>query len=207
MGQNEFPSTAEPVILIAGDSVAFGAHLGDHEHLASQLQRLLPDYQFVAVGIPGGGPYDAFQAMEEAATRYGPRIRGLVYVNCENDFELDDPLSIAADLASWIERHQLRHRILVLNRYVYRTMPEIFRGSLSSFLEMRANSATLATAARKAGFSTIDFGAIVESYRRQHGSLLAGAALYIDQVHFSAEGTRLVAERVRTELEPQGTAD
>ena len=101
----------------------------------------------------------------------------------------------------------MQHRILVLNRYVYRTMPEIFRESVSRFLEIRANNTTLATAARGAGFSTIDFGAIVESYRRQHSSLLAGAALYVDHVHFSAEGTRLVAERVRIELEPEGTAD
>lgn len=201
------PSDAEPVILVAGDSVAFGALLGDDEHLASQLQRLVPGYQFVAVGIPGGGRADALQVMEEAATRYGPRIQGLVYVNCENDFDTDDPLSIADALASWSERHQLRHRILVLNRYVYRTMPEVFRESLSRFRQMRADSTTLETAAREAGFSTIDFGDIVEAYRRQHGSLLAGAALYIDHVHFSADGTRLVAERVRAELEPQGTVE
>ena len=155
------PRTAEPVIPIAGDSVAFGALLGDDEPLASQLSRLLPDYMFVAVGISGGGPRDTVQAMDEAATRYGSRIRSLVYVNCENDFDLVDPLGISDDLASWSERHQLRHRILVLNRYVYRTMPEMIRQSLSSFLEMRGNSTTLATAARNAGFSTINFGAIV----------------------------------------------
>jgi hypothetical protein len=50
--------------------------------------------------------------------------------------------------------------------------------------------------ARERGFEVVDTVDLVEAYRRDAGSLVAGMALYVDHGHFSREGMRRLAEAI-----------
>jgi len=195
------PSEADTTVLVAGDSVAFGQMLGDDEHLASQLQARVPGHRFVNLGIPGGSELETLAALEEAVART-PRIAALVYVHFDNDYVLDQtPATIVDRLAGFVRQHALPRVVFVAHHYVYQTMPEIFRSDAASLGEGRARTRELLARAAAAGFRVIDTTPLVEAARQEAGSLLAGAALYLDHAHLSREGTRRLAALVAPELE------
>jgi len=199
-------SHADTTVLVAGDSVAFGQMLGDDEHLASQLQVLVPRHRFVCLGIPGGSQVESLAALEEAAART-PRVAGLVYVHFDNDYVLEQtPATIVDRLAAFAERHALARVVFVAHHYVEQTLPEIFRSDPESFEAGRVRSRELLARAAAAGFRVIDTTPLVAEAREEAGSLLAGAALYLDHAHLSREGTRRLAALVAPALADDAAA-
>lgn len=195
------PSQADTAVLVAGDSVAFGQMLGDDEHLASQLQARVPGHRFVSLGIPGGSQLESLAALEEAVART-PRVAALVYVHFDNDYALDQtPATVVDRLADFAARHALPRVVFVAHHYVDQTMPEIFRSDAASFAEGRTRTQELLARAAAAGFHVIDTTPLVAAARDEAGSLLAGAALYLDHAHLSREGTRRLAALVAPALE------
>lgn len=195
------PSDADTAVLVAGDSVAFGQMLGDDEHLASQLQTRVPGHRFVNLGIPGGSQLETLAALEEAAART-PRIAALVYVHFDNDFVLGQtPESVVDRLAAFAKAHGLPRVVFVAHHYLYLSMPEIFRTDAASFEAERARARELLARATAAGFTVIDTRPLIEAAQDEAGSLLAGAALYLDHAHLSREGTRRLAALVAPALE------
>jgi len=195
------PSQADTAVLVAGDSVAFGQMLADDEHLASQLQARVPGHRFVSLGIPGGSQLESLAALEEAVART-PRVAALVYVHFDNDYVLDQtPATVVDRLADFAARHALQRVVFVAHHYVDQTMPEIFRSDAASFAEGRTRTQELLARAAAAGFHVIDTTPLVAAARDEAGSLLAGAALYLDHAHLSREGTRRLAALVAPALE------
>ncbi|HVP31204.1 MAG TPA: SGNH/GDSL hydrolase family protein [Myxococcota bacterium] len=194
------PSSAGETVLVAGDSVAFGQMLGDDEHLASQLQVRLPRLRFVNLGIPGGSEVESVAVLEEALDRT-PRVGAVVYVHFDNDYALGQtPETIVARLSELGKRHAVLRIVFVAHHYVEQTMPEIFRSEPEAYRAGRRRTRELLERATAAGFFVIDTTPIFEEARDEAGSLLAGAALYLDHAHLSREGTRRLAERVAAGL-------
>lgn len=193
-------STASNLILVLGDSVAFGAGLSDEETLSSQLQGRYPAWRWINVGVSGCNARDNLSRLDQRIKTYGSQIKGVIYVHCENDYDAgrgDDPSRIISELATRLDAAAIPIRVLIYQMFVYRTLPDLFRErpAVETRQYYRLKHEML-TEARKRGFETIDFYAIVEQYRKAQGLPLAGLHLYVDHCHFSALGTRLVAESI-----------
>lgn len=193
-------STSSNIILVVGDSVAFGAGLSDEETLSSQLQNMYPSYRFVNVGVSGCNARANVKRLADRLTLFGPQVKGVIYVHCENDFEEkrhDDPGFIVASLSHILDKASIHYRILIYQAFVYRTMPDLFRErsqhELCRYYNLKHDMLTLA---QRQGMATIDFYPIVDQYRKEMGTPLAGMSLYVDHCHFSALGTKLVAEAI-----------
>lgn len=188
---------AGEIILIAGDSVAFGAAVNDEEHLASQLQRLTSDKKFVSIAVPGAGTDDSLVLMDEAFERYPGRVLGLVYVFCENDYNHQNTPSVILDkLSHWLQDRKVKIGIVVYQQYLQRTMPEVFRREVDEFITYDGYKKSFIEEAARKNIPVVDFKELVEEHRRDKRSLLAGATLYADQCHFSPEGNQKVAVKV-----------
>jgi len=190
-------SKARDVVLVAGDSVAFGVMVNDDEHLASRLQQKTSTRKFVNLGISGGSLRDSLVVMHEAVKRYGDRIIGLIYIQVENDFvDGQTPFSIMEQLSAFVATNNIHNRLLVYHQYVYRTMPEIFRDETESYGEYQQLKEESLALAQSSGFQILNVQNLVETYRVDAGSQMAGAALYVDRIHLSVAGTRLVANTI-----------
>jgi lysophospholipase L1-like esterase len=67
---------------------------------------------------------------------------------------------------------------------------ELYKSGLEKFDEMAKGSA----------FKGINWNNIINSYNRNRGSLFSGFALYVDHVHPSPEGNRVLAEEIYQSL-------
>ncbi len=69
--RNTFPLvTSSQKILVAGDSVAAGAMIGDHEAISSQMQQRDANAQYVNLGVNGATAAEIVCRLESAGKRY-----------------------------------------------------------------------------------------------------------------------------------------
>ncbi len=203
---------AERKILMVGDSVAFGVGVGDADNLASALQRSIGDsIQIVNAGVGG---YSGEQALETAAIMAETqKYEALIYLTSQNDFVHNLETNgvaradrLLADFAKLKERFSNRIVVLVVGWIDY-TIDDVLamqsRGSL-----LRRPSAELFGAlpkiASKNGFAYVDSLRIADDYTRDHASILARFALYVDRTHLSRVGNQLAAGEVSEVLAEWG---
>jgi len=200
-------SDAHDVVLVIGDSLAFGTGLDDGETLPSALQRRFPSARFVNASVPSGATRDNLARLRERLEELGDRVVALVYFFCENDIDRGVPGSSVLEAVNELtERHGVTSRTLIYGQFFYRTAPEIVRATTER-LELVSDEELLAKmafrremedSAREQGFHVVDSWEIVQRYREQEKSLLAGMALYVDHVHWSPRGIELLADAVAT---------
>lgn len=192
------PSNAEQIMLIIGDSVAFGALLSDAETIASQLQQRYPAYKFINASVGGAKAKDNLSRLRQRLEMYGKRVAGVIYVHCENDYsDKVTPDSIMMELSNLLEQYRIPYRAFVHQVYLERTMPDMVRDFRYESLNLAYDAKSrLLNLARNAHFDVIDFYDIVDAYRSEMGTPLAGFSLYVDHCHLSALGTKLIVERL-----------
>jgi len=191
-------------VIIAGDSVANGSMLQDTETLASGLQILDQDRQYVNLGIGGADASDIICALQRAAERYHAQIVELVYVYCENDFKDDKPFGNPLQVIEWLQDFVLSNNIekttIVYAPYIYNIIPNVtrFRGGYRGgrFDTHAAERHVLSEASVKAGFNFIDVGDLALAEAKQAGTQYAALQLFSDSVHWSPEGTRRLARMI-----------
>ena len=198
-------SDAHDIVLVIGDSLAFGTNLNDDETLASALQRRFPEARFVNASVPSGATRDNLARLRERLDLFGDRVVALVYFFCENDIDRGvSGASVLASISELCERHGVKSRTLVYGQYFYRTTPEIIRATTERF-EQVSDEELLAKmvfrremedSAREQGYSVVDTWEIAQRYREQEMSLFAPLALYVDHAHWSPRGIRLIADAV-----------
>ncbi len=189
-------------VIVAGDSVANGANVSDHETLASRLQARDPQRQYVNIGIGGADTPDILCALDRAADQYPGQITELVYVYCENDFKDDrdggTPEEAIGWLREYVKQNGIRKTTIIYAPYIYNIVPHLTRfrggyrgGSYATDNEERNRLEDLAT---EAGFRYVDMTdlamAEIESTRTQLGAL----SLFIDHIHWSPVGTERLAD-------------
>jgi hypothetical protein len=186
-------------VLVAGDSVAMGIALGDEETLSARLQQMDDSRQYVNLGVSGAGPSMIFCLLEEAAARYPSAIDELIYVFCDNDFPELQQEGGAALVVKKIKEFQVRNQIkkivMVRSPLVYSIPPLMDRSEEAHYIAQEVE--TLSRESTEVGFSYIDFRDIALEETKIRESMYAYHHLFIDRVHYSPDGTRLLAKKIR----------
>ena len=191
------------VVLVAGDSVAAGTLVSDEETLSSRLQQRDSARRYVNLGIGGISAPDILCNLTAAAKRYTGRIKELVYVYCENDFEPTEPYGQPEDVVSWLADYARREgiaKVLVVRApYVYNVVPHLtrFKGYRGEGrLTRSAEVERLRKSSRDAGFTFIDIENLAQREIQQKGTDFAVFSLFVDAVHLSPYGTEKLADEV-----------
>lgn len=192
---------ADPVVLVAGDSVAFGTLVDDDATIASQLQARDARRRYVNLGVPGATAEQIHCRLEAATQRYKGRIDELVYVYCENDFDKNipygTPKEVVEALARIAERENIRKVTIVFSPLVYMVLPELTRiegSEWSPTLRREKERVELESLVLAAGFRWRDIGELARGEEDEKKSSLAVWAYYVDSAHLSAYGTKKVVD-------------
>jgi len=198
-----FPAVqSDAKVIVAGDSIANGALLNDHETLASRLQARDPDHQYVNIGIGGADASDIICALKRAADRYPNQIRELVYIYCENDFKDDKPWGTPGEVIGWLREFVSNNNIskttVIYAPYIYNIVPHLtrfrggYRGGRYDTHNRERNQ--LENLVKDAGFHYVDMTdlalAEIEATQTQFGALV----LFNDHAHWSPLGTERMAD-------------
>jgi hypothetical protein len=196
------PATDRPeVVLVAGDSVAAGVMLNDDETLASVLQRRDPRRRYVNLGKGGAEAAEIRCNVDLAARRYSKRVREVIYVYCENDFDDHESMGTPDAVMSWLQefvREQgIERTTIVYAPYVFNVVPELTRipGERGErFKDHADEKARLRALVKDAGFAWVDFGELALAEGDARGTPFGALALYVDVVHHSALGVERLAD-------------
>ena len=192
-------------VLIAGDSVAFGAMIDDADTLASQLQLLDPDRQYISTAVGGADARDVICNLERASKRYAGQIDALIYVYCENDFNRSLEYGEPEDVIDWLNRFAEANDLatgrvtIVYAPYIYNIVPQFTRfagyrgGEAATYLDEKQR---LASAVAAAGFRWVDIAELTQEENAAFGTQFATLQNFVDHVHLSPWGTRRLAERL-----------
>lgn len=190
-------STAEDIVIIMGDSVAYGAAVNDADTLASHLQQLHPQCRFINCGVGGSGTPDNLQRLEIELKRYGKAVKSVVYLLCENDWNDDDtPEKMVDGLVKTLDTAGIQDSVFIFTQYIERAMPDLVRGTKDTDYRRFMNDKALTFQLLKEKSKTmtlVDWTKIVDEHRQQAGSVFAGLGLYVDHCHLSPEGLRILA--------------
>lgn len=190
-------------VLVAGDSIAFGAMINDDETISSQMQARDGTRQYVNLGIAGIDAEAIICRLEQAAGRYKGAIDELVYVYCENDFKPGRAYGTPDQVIAWLQEFAAREGIarvtVVFSPYIYLIAPEItrFAGYIgATYPNHTRERADLARAVRAAGIGWIDIGDIAREAVEQERTQFGFFRLFVDHNHLSPEGTRRLVDRL-----------
>ena len=197
-------SHAERTVIVVGDSISFGVLVDDSETLASQLQSRDPQHRYRNLGIPGIPAHDVLCALDRGLARQPGKVDAIVYTYCENDFESEDDLAspepVIERLRATARAAGVERVVVVYAPYLYNVVPQLtrFPGQHSDRVKsFRDQHARLRKAVREAGFEWVDFSELVQPEVERTGTQFAAFPLFVEQNHWSREGTRRVADRVQ----------
>jgi hypothetical protein len=190
-------------VLVAGDSIAFGAMVNDDETISSQMQARDVDRQYVNLGVAGIDAEAIICRLEQAAKRYAGAIDELVYIYCENDFKPARPYGTSDQVISWLRGLAAREGIgkvtVVFSPYIYLAAPEVtrFSGYIGATYPNHAPERDeLARLVREAGFRWIDIGDMARAAEAEEKTQFGFFRLFVDHNHLSPEGTRRLIDRI-----------
>jgi hypothetical protein len=196
----------ERKVIVAGDSVAFGAMIDDADTIASQLQALDSERQYVSVAVGGADARDVVCNLERAAQRYDGQIDELIYVYCENDFnralEYGTPEEVVAWLQGFVQAQGIASVTVLFAPYVYNIVPQYTRfpgargGEFPTYLDERHR---LEAATHAAGFRWLSIGEIVRGEDAEFGTQFATLHNFVDHTHLSRHGVAQVVAALRAE--------
>ena len=195
---------AERKVIVAGDSVANGILLNDHETIASQLQALDSSRQYINTGIAGANAEQVICAIKAAVANYGGRIDELIYIYFENDIQAGeaygDPEEVVAWLKDFAAEHDVRRVTVVYSPFIYNVIPQLTRFESDDGYRKpykRKEKRQLASEVSDAGFRFIDFTDIALEENREKGTMFAAFGLFVDHAHHSRLGTRKLVKRLQ----------
>jgi hypothetical protein len=190
-------------VVIAGDSVAFGAMIDDADTIASQLQARDPLRQYVNLGVAGTRADHIVCRLEAEVARYAGQIDELIYVYCENDFNPKFPYGTPEEMVAWLKDFAAREKIakvtVVFAPYIYTIAPEVtrFDGYAGAVFPQRAREReVLIETAEAAGFRWVDIGVLAREEQVRQDTPFAFFALFVDHVHLSPAGVALLVDQL-----------
>ncbi len=192
---------ADRLVLVAGDSVAFGALVDDDATIASQMQARDGGRRYVNLGVPGTTAEQIHCRLESATQRYKGKIDELIYVYCENDFDKKIPFGTPNEVLELLTRISEREKIakitVVFSPLVHMVLPEFTRiegSEWSPSLRRERERAELKNLVDAVGFRWRDAGELARSEEDEKKSSLAVWAYYVDSAHLSPYGTRKLVD-------------
>lgn len=199
---------AADMVWVAGDSVAVGAMVDDVETLASVLQSHDSERRYLNLGHGGAEAAEIRCNLERAADRYPGRVRELIYVYCENDFDESESMGTPESVIGWLQQFVAEQGIgrttVVYAPYIFNVVPESTRipGTRGERFEDHVDEkARLIRLVADADFDWLDFGEIALDEADAQGSPFGALSMYIDVVHHSPQGIERLAQALRARRE------
>ena len=191
-------STAQDIVLVIGDSVAYGAAVNDADTLPSQLQLLHPNVRFINAGVGGSGTPDNLRRLSLELKRYGAQVKSVVYVFCENDWNDDDtPEKLCAGLKEALDGAGIQDRVFIYTEYLERIMPDLVRSTKESdlrrFWQMKSRTLDML---KQQPITVVEWSKLLDAHRQEAGSVFSGMSLYVDHCHLSPLGLKILAANV-----------
>lgn len=191
-------STAQDIVLVIGDSVAYGAAVNDADTLPSQLQLLHPNVKFINAGVGGSGTPDNLSRLGIELKRYGSQVKSVVYVFCENDWNDDDtPEKLCTGLKEALDAAGIQDRVFIYTEYLERIMPDLVRNTKESdlrrFWQLKSRTLDLL---KQQPITVVEWSKLLDAHRQEAGSVFSGMALYVDHCHLSPLGLKILAGSV-----------
>jgi hypothetical protein len=195
---------SDKVIIVMGDSVAYGALVGDEQTLPSFLQKHYPSIRVVNAGIPGSQADENYERLGKLLEQFKGRVEGVVYLHFENDFfslvrpgVVLEPINMVAPVKGLLDKYGIKHRVYVVHASLYVTAPDVARlGKASEHNEKIVRHEAVVALAKKAGFITLDSRQIVRDFANRNQSVWSSMALYTDHSHFSVLGNQYFADAI-----------
>lgn len=194
---------ADRVVLVAGDSVAFGAMIDDSETIASQMQARDRTRRYVNLGVFGTDAEEIHCRLESAVSRYKGRIDELIYVYCENDLQpgrpYGTPKEVIDSLKSIVTRENIGKVTVVFAPSIYMILPELTRidGTRGSGYPRREKERTeLKALVEAAGFRWADTGDLARQEEETQKTPFAVLSHFVDIGHLSAYGTKNLVDHL-----------
>jgi hypothetical protein len=189
-------------VIVAGDSVANGGLLNDHETLASRLQLRDRERQYINIGIGGADASDIICALQRTAKRYPDQIRELIYIYAENDLKDDKPWGTPAEVLGWLQEFVSENNIekttVIYAPFIYNILPHHtrFRGGYrgSNYETHAVERNQLEDLSKEAGFRYVDITDLAMAEIEAAGTQFAALALFNDRLHWSPLGSERMAE-------------
>jgi hypothetical protein len=188
-------------VLVAGDSLAFGASVDDQDTLASQLQGRDSTRQYVSAGIPGGEATDVICAVEGASQRYHGQIDGLIYFYSPTDLSETAKYGMPDEFLKWLkgfaERENIADVTVIFGTNLKTVTPHLtpqFKQRKDWYREARAlREGTLGAGYKFIGVADL---ALEEASKRKTD--FAAFAMFMDAWgHLSPYGTSIVVDTIR----------
>ena len=191
-------------VLVAGDSVAFGAMIDDSETLPSMMQAADQSRQYINLGVAGIDAEAIICRLEAAAERYAGEIDELIYIYCENDLKPQRPYGTPDKVIAWLQTFAKKNGItnvrVVFSPYIYLLAPEItrFEGYFGATYPLRRRERMeLASAVKASGFAWTDIGLVAIAEAERLKTPFAVLSLFVDHNHLSPRGNELVMQSIR----------
>lgn len=194
---------ADRVVLVAGDSMAFGAMVDDAETIASRMQATDSARRYVNLGVPGVDADQIICRLEDAAERYNGKIDELIYVYCENDFKPGNPYGTPPEVISWlkgfVDREKVGKVTVIFAPMIYMVAPELTRiegtegARYPRHEEQRAELKGLVEAA---GYRWLDIGTLAREEEDRQKTHFGVLSFFVDNGHPSPLGTQRIVERL-----------
>jgi len=197
---------ANRVVLVAGDSIAFGAMIDDSETIASKLQANDAARRYVNLGVPGVDAKDIICRLEDFSKRYEGRIDELIYVYCENDFIPGQPYGTPAEVIGWlkdfVEREKISKVAVVFAPVIYTVAPEITRIEGTKGIKnprREKERAELIDLVKATGYRFVDIGALAREEEDRQKTHFGVLSFFVDTGHPSPLGTTRITEALETQ--------
>jgi hypothetical protein len=188
-------------VLVAGDSLAFGASVDDRDTLASQLQRQDSTRQYVTAGIPGGEATDVVCAVEGASKRYHGQIDSLIYFYSPTDLSETAKYGMPEEFLKWLQEFVERENIADVT-VIFGTNFKFVTPHLFPPFKQRKDWYKVALALRKgtlgAGYKFISVTDLALEEASNRKTDFAPFAMFMDAWgHLSPYGTSILVDTIR----------
>lgn len=199
---------AEEIVLVVGDSVAFGVGVDDKNTAASFLQSNIgSSSRVINAGVGGYSAEQIYQVSSKLTNIYN--FSTLIYIACQNDFKPKHdwtfmPDDIFTRFKSLSDNFGFKV-IIVLHTYMEYNFNDIF--GQEEYHKFIANLRYLVrNQCEEYDFSFYDWTDLVSNFRNKSKSVFSGFALYADHCHLSPLGNQLLADEIFNFISKENSA-
>ena len=196
--------------VVAGGSVAFGPLLDDANTLASRLQAVDSDRQYINLGIPEDSAENVICTLATAIARYRGQVDELIYIYSEADLDesrkYGTPEEVVAWLKTLVQSESITKVTVIYSPTIYNVAPQLTRskGNSSGRVPNRdGEKDRLRKIVTGAGFGWLDIGEIAIEASKSDEAPFSVLNNFADDRNLSLQGmTRLVEKIKPPKVEP-----
>ena len=190
--------------MVAGGSVAFGASLDDANTLASRLQAVDGDRQYINLGTPEDSPEFVICTLATAIARYRGQVDELIYIYSEAALDhaqkYGTPEEVVARLKTLVQSESITKVTVIYAPTIYNVAPQLTRskGNASErFPNRDGEKDRLRKIVAGAEFGWLDFGEIAIEASKSDAAPFAVLDNFADDRDLSLLGMTRLAEKIK----------